>query len=206
MEWFVLINTVISSVLGIIVLVIGGRINSKIEKQKNDYSLYNEKKHIHYSEAYRLLKIAEGNNLDMHKITSSLILDDYNNEDLEKYLKEFMPKGQILKVLKLWENEEFQVAKEKIKHYKLNYDEKIAYQRIIEASNYCHEHELYFKNDTFKLLLVYISELFEFCYSKQLGKSITDETRKFLLEELKRIKIHMQNDLSIVGSNKTKKK
>lgn len=187
-------------------MIIGGNINSKLEKRKNDYSLYNEKRHIHYSEAFRLLKIAEGHNLGMHRITSSLTLDDHNKEDLEEYLKKFMTKKQISIVSELWETGEYQKAKEIINNYKENSDDKDAYHKIIEASNYCHEHELYFKNDTFNLLMDYISELFRVFYSKQLGNSIKKETKDLLLNQINSIKICMQDDLSIVGNDKTKKK
>lgn len=206
MEWLDWILKLIPPFSGIILLIIGGKINSKLEKRKNDYSLYNEKRHIHYSEAFRLLKIAEGHNLDMNMITSSLTLDDHNTEDLEEYLKKFMTKKQISIVSELWENGEYQKAKEIINKDKKNSDDKVAYEKIVEASNYFHENELYFKVDTFNLLIGYTGSLFEVFYSKQSGNSITIKTKALLSKKLNKIKISMQDDLSIVGTNKKKKK
>ncbi|GLF87675.1 hypothetical protein R51_27200 [Bacillus safensis] len=54
MEWLSFISTVITSFFSIILLVLGRRINSKLEIQKNDYHLYNEQRYIHYAETYRL--------------------------------------------------------------------------------------------------------------------------------------------------------
>ncbi|MCY7691124.1 hypothetical protein MH111_11775 [Bacillus altitudinis] len=206
MEWVVLINTVISSAFGIIVLVIGGRINSKIEKQKNDYSLYNEKKHIHYAEAYKLLKEAEGHNVVVPKVSGGLILIDFNTEDIDDYVKGFMPRKMVLEVRKLWDNNKFEEARKLITNYKENSDKRHAEQKIVDANNYCHANELYFESGTFKLLLDYIDELFKHFYDKQAGKQKTEEKTDDLKCQLEEIKICMLDDLSIAGNNKKKKK
>ncbi|MGI1832954.1 hypothetical protein [Bacillus altitudinis] len=197
MEWFVLINTVISSVFGIIVLVIGGRINTKLEKQKNDYSLYNEKKHIHYAEAYKLLKEAEGHNVDIPKVRGSLILLDFNTEDIDDYVKGFMPRKMVLEVRELWNNNKFEEARKLISTYKENFDKRQAERKIVDANNYCHANELYFESGTFELLLDYINELSKHFNNKLAGKPVTEEKIEDLKYQLEEIKICMLKDFSI---------
>ncbi|MEZ7511161.1 hypothetical protein [Bacillus pumilus] len=206
MEWLDWILKFIPSLSGIFLLILGGIINSKLEKRKNDYSLFNEKRHIHYAEAFKLLKRAEGHNLEIHSISQALILDDLNTEDLEEHLKQYLPRKQILIVLENWENGEYIKAKEIIKKYEENYKDKLAYNQIVLANNYCVENELYFKNDTFKIMDDYIKELFKLFNFKQAKMEITDEKKEDLMKKLNTIRILMQSDLSIDGKSKKRNK
>ncbi|MFA9142906.1 hypothetical protein [Bacillus safensis] len=196
MEWLSFIPTVITSFFSIILLVLGRRINSKLEKQKNDYHLYNEQRYIHYAETYRLLKIADLHVLRVYGESDSI--RGFNDEDIKGYVKNFMPLGKVASVLVMWENKDFIEAEKLINKYKEAFDERIARQKIVDVENYLHQHELYFPNEFVELLKDYILGLYTYHARKKSTEPVNlDKLKDDLNTQIEEIKNVMKKELSI---------
>ncbi|KYD02604.1 hypothetical protein [Bacillus atrophaeus] len=139
---------------------LGWFVNSKLEKQKstiqkriNNFSLYNEKKHMCLSELYKLIKEAEGYIFYLRGLRQGYSFDDFNSIDIVNYLDKInAPRKVINEVKYLWDEEKVEEAKRKISTYESLRDNQCAENALTNAKNYFLMHELYITDDLVKTI------------------------------------------------------
>lgn len=190
----------------ILTAILGWVFNKKLENHKHilqkkvqDFSLYNEKKHICYAELYKLMKIAEGSIMGLSGFTKGPSFEDYSKEDIKKYLDGLTPDKVSKEVIEIWDtnkNDAIKIISEYEKHKKLNNAEN----SYFEARNYWLMNELYFDDE----LDLKIEDLFQTLYSLYVNYEIPDDVPRKVNSELKskvkekvnNLKVSMKKELS----------
>lgn len=181
-EWIaLLLPVVLTAIIGLI-------FNTKLENHKHilqkkvqDFSLYNEKKHICYAELYKLIRLAEGSILGLRGLTTRPSFDDYNKVDVENYLDGFStPKKVIREVVDLWDINKNR-AIEIIREYEKYRDLKKSENAFFEARNYWLINELYFDEN----INIKINEYFKTLYNLYVNYENPEEVPRKENRELK---------------------
>ncbi|MCQ9151120.1 hypothetical protein PWO55_08940 [Bacillus velezensis] len=154
MDWVMLLLPIV------LTTGVGWFINSKLEKQKstiqkriNNFSLYNEKKHMCLAELYKLIKEAEGYIFNLRGLRRGYSFDDFNSIDIVNYLDEINAPIKVSNEVKnLWENGKVEEAKKKISTYESLRDNHCAENALVKAKNYFLMHELYITDDLVKTI------------------------------------------------------
>lgn len=200
-DWVVLLLPItLTGILGLF-------FNAKLEKQKHilqkkiqDFSLYNEKKHLCYSELYKLMKEAQGHIFGLKGLISRPSFDDYNKDDIESYLNEIGTTQKVVNdVVDLWEVNKDKAIK-KVREYEKLRDLTLAKNALIKAKNFWLLNELYFIEDTSDKLDEYFQKLNElyinYSHIEEVSRIENREIKKEVEDKFNVLKARMKDELS----------
>lgn len=200
-DWAKLIlPLILTAILGII-------FNTKLENHKHilqkkvqDFSLYNEKKHLCYAELYKLIKIAEGSILGLRGFTEKPSFEDYDKDDVGKYLDELkIPKKVFNQVVEMWDSEKDNAIK-KIREYEKYRDLMDAKNSYAEARNFWLINELYFDDGIDSKLDDYFQTLYSLYVNYEIPedvpRKVNSELKTKIQEKFNDIKQSMKKELS----------
>lgn len=171
------------------------------QRKIQDFGLYTTKRHEAYAEVYKLVLIAYGKVTDLRGLRRVLSFEDYDSEDIKKYLEEKkIPTRKITEIVGKWDVDR-EIAVKEIRGYeKLRFFQE-ARNDYAEARNYLYLNELYMADEIVKDVGNVLERLGKLLINYEYPDAGTRTENQSLIKEidggLVTVKDSMRKELSI---------